>query len=390
MLVVFQLAYCSTLYAKVKTCSGYWDSSKFVCCTNVENSQKIPYKVIAEKTIDLSNLMFPFCYGHFMLDSIFSLYKILKENYLLNEPINFFFPQNAFKDIPNANQIIDSIKQFLTIVFKPKKIISPSINSKVPIGFLNFIELPTKTFSFLTSYPDCVNYFQKIRSYGIQDNLTISIRPCKENLVLEFVQFVKQAYKINTSMVKNRILFTSRNSFDRSIKNESQLIKKLKNLNFDIHPIKFENMSIGEQIKEVVKAEYIIGIYGSNFTNACFMHKDAKAIIIWPQHAKYGWARKLCIVQGAFLATGVTLIEYDKPEHELDEYLPIAPLNPKYVFWDKNILKIKPDKLNLDDIDQMSYWDLDNFRHVNMYLDVDHFIKFLENNTTLKPTKNIF
>ncbi|MCB1082417.1 MAG: glycosyltransferase family 61 protein [Chlamydiia bacterium] len=316
--ILFFALFCCSLFGHT---SAVWNGAYFE-----ESSHPQGEEVVEGETVYCFSKHF-FTYGHGLLDALLPLYKNLKEHDLLETPINIVLELDDNKQDGTTAKLM----QLLRDMFPVQKLIlfTPSTKNRT-LYFPKLVVLPGTPmsrpyfphgtiFQFYTAHPESRKYLSYLRSYGIADHIVYQDAAARDNIVTQFVDHIKKAYQINLPVIKNRVLFARRGSPQKII-NEKQLLKTLKNFGFDVKVVHFEGLSIKEQIEETVQAEYLLGVYGSNLTNAIFLQRNSKAVILWPEYAKYFWSRAYCIIHSAFLSVGAVLIEYDKPDHPLDCY----------------------------------------------------------------------
>jgi hypothetical protein len=372
---------CFTIAEAVTKEGALWNGSYF---KKKGFPPKQPDEIIEGDTVYFYGLHMH-CYGHGLLDGILPFYKTLKEYDLLDHPLNIVIETKVDYHTPALANLFALIRD----LFQVKKLIwlSPATkNRRLFFQNLIFYEgVPTngpyldhrRIFSFYRVYPNGWKCIHDLKEIGLRKDIVYKSEDLGTNLVTEFVQFIKDKYAIDLPMIKNRVLYAKRESPQRII-NDHAVIKLLSDSGYEVKVCKFENMSIKDQIIETIQSEYFVGVYGSNLVNAVFLHPEAKVMIIWPEYAKYFWSRKRCIVHSAFLAVGVTLLEYDKPDHQLDVYT-AKKINPDYFYRVGNKLKLKENKRNLPAI--LTYPGPCSFelRRADLYVDPQDFIDHLEN-----------
>lgn len=366
---------------KSLTISAYWNGSSFQPwdLSNITSETcllKEPCVYFAVKHIHV--------YGHGLIDGVIPLYSILKENALLNTPINLFieveWTKRGHVAFQNILQLIKDIFQIKEIFLVDKKTGTASLyveklimNEHVPLANAH----PAYC-SFYQTCPDSLKYIHALKDLGLVDNATFQDPNRSDNLVEEFVRFVAAAYKIDLPMIKNRVLITSRSS-GKKILNPMELAEALKKHGYDVVAVDFEKLPIQQQIVETIQSEYLIGTYGSNLVNAIFLKPEANVVILWHKHAKYFWSRRYCIIHSAFLSAGVKLIEYDQPNYDKRNKYCSRILNSDYFYRKKKINYLKEEKINLDAMVKYPLASMDELTQVDLYIEPNDIIKLLKN-----------
>lgn len=359
--------------------AGYWDGNRFH--TSFSSRWKKKQRVVKGPTLFFS-VKHMHTYGHALLDGVFPLYCFLKEQDLLETRFTLVTTvEPRYRDnatVIKMAQCLKDLFHFKEVLFLEKgdyveKLV---VNSHVPFKG----ESPTKEkayFTFYQAYPESFIYMDKLKAFGLRDNVVFQDAHCGSNAVKDFVDFVKQEYKIDCPMVKNRILIGNRSHL-RQIRNLDSLISELKNHGFDVLVVDFEQLPIRDQIVETVQAEYLLGTYGSNLTNAVFLPPTANVVVLWHRFAKYFWSRRYCIIHSAFLSVGARLIEYDKPEYD-DRDLYTEEIHFSEYFCregQRNVLK--PDKENLDAMLHFPGDAMSEILNVDLFIDADDLIDVLQ------------
>jgi len=361
--------------------AAFWDGQSLNLLPDPPNHLLIKQ---ASRTIDGITIFFkpihPDCYGHSLLDGCFTLYTLLREHNLLENPsltLLFIFDKKwqSNKTLLNSIQLIKDIFCFREIIFSDN-----STPLEKPIFFENLIANDWQMNGFFVSYPESYNFMYKLQKFGFSENLVFQDKQNKPNIVHDFVNFILKAYKIKKNdlhLIKNRLILPIRKN-NRIILNLMDLEISLRKNGYDVVQIDFESLPIKEQIIEVMQSEYFLGSYGSNLTNAIFLHPSAKVVVLWPKHAKYFISRTWDILYSAFLSIGVTLIEYDKPEYDQrDQYIQSGPFPTDWFYREGYVLKLNP-KITLDDIVQRPHPLLKQLFMVNIFIDPDDLIKVLK------------
>jgi hypothetical protein len=325
----------------------------------------------------------PYCYGHHLLDGCFTLYTLLREHNLLEDPsitLLFVFDKKwqSNKTLLNCIQLIKDIFCFKEIIFS-----DDSTLLEKPIFFETLIENNWQANGFFASYPESYNFMYKLQEFGFSENLIFQDKQNKTNVVHDFVNFILNGYKIDPNelhLIKNRLILSIRKN-NRMILNLMDLDMSLRKNGYDVVQIDFESLPIREQIIEVVQSEYFLGTYGSNLTNAIFLQPSAKVVVLWPKHGKYFISRTWDIIYSAFLSVGVTLIEYDKPEYDQrDQYTDPSPYPTDWFYREENVLKLDP-SITLDEIVQRPHPLLFHLFLVDIFIDPDDLISCLKSTT---------
>lgn len=361
--------------------AAYWDGQVFQPC-DLHNGKK--GIVIEEKSLFFATPHHG-CYGHAMLDGVLPLYSILKKHNLLNEPINLIVKTDSGlktqSSFINTIQLIQDVFHFNKIIFLDP---SKGTKGKNRIYFKHLIKnestpLPNQEFlysSFYREFPQSFNYIYELKKLGFEDNIIFKGIPC-ENTIDEFVSLVKNTYKLDLPMKQNRILIPDR-KFARKILNQSALVDSLRKNGYEVVVVDFEKLSIKEQIAEVMQAEYFIGTYGSNLTNAIFLHPDANVVVLWHKYAKYFWSRRYCVIHSAFLSRGVKLIEFDKPEYDHRDVYSEHIHVPEYFYSFNKMNILRPEKMNMDAIIAYPLPAMYELLNVDLYIEPSDLIRQLD------------
>jgi hypothetical protein len=363
--------------------AAYWDGQVFQPCDlhQINNKKGV---VIEEKSLFFATPHHG-CYGHAMLDGILPLYSILKKHNLLNEPINLIVKTDSGlktqSSFVNTLQLIKDVFHFNKIIFLDP---SKGTKGKNRIYFKHLIKnestpLPNQEFlyfAFYREFPQSFEHIYELKKRGLDENTVYKSTHVEQNLVDEWVTLIQDVYKLNCPMKQNRILIPER-KFGRKILNQKALVRALRAEGYEVVVVDFENLSIKEQILEVMQAEYLIGTYGSNLANAIFLHPEANVVILWHKYAKYYWSRRYCIIHSAFLSRGIKLIEFDKPEYDPRDvyYEPIHV--PEYFFSVNKMNILRPEMINIDSLIAypVSMYELLN---VDLYIEPADLIKRLD------------
>src|SRR5579862_1777594 len=371
----------------VQKSAALWDGQSLNLLPNRPHNHQITQTT---RTVDGTTIFFkpihPYCYGHSLLDGCFTLFTLLRENNLLENPsitLLFVFDKKfeTNKALLNFVQLIKDIFCFKEIIFS-----DDSTSLEQPIFFENLIVNNWQANGFYVTYPEAYNFMHKLQEFGFTENLIFQDKHNKPNIVHDFVNFILKSYKINPNdfpLIKNRMVLPIRRN-NRMILNLVDLETSLKNNGYDVVPIDFESLTIKEQIIEVIQSEYILGTYGSNLTNAIFLHPSAKVVVLWPKHGKYFISRTWDIIYSAFLSVGVTLIEYDKPEYDQrDQYTDPTPYPRDWFYREENVSKLNP-RITINDIIHRPHPLLFHLFMANIFIDPDDLIELLKFATKLK------
>ncbi|MBM3195443.1 MAG: glycosyltransferase family 61 protein [Chlamydiae bacterium] len=386
--IIFAILFANALFGLPEG-SAYWNGSYFV---KKEIRHQKHVRTIDGDTVYFYSHHFQF-YGHGLLDAILPFYKILKENNLLNRKINIILETSSnFENNAKFNlfQLIKQLFQVKEIIWLHEK------NKKKTFFVRNMIfhqgvpeEKPYNgndlTFAFYSACPDSWNYIYDLKKIGFQRDVVYKGQQLKDNIVADFVNYIKEKYGINHSMIKNRVLFVKR-GHPQKIKNDSEIISFLRSRGYDVSVVQFEKMDLKDQIIAASESEYFVGVYGSNLVNAIFLHPDAKVMVIWPDYAKYFWSRKYCIIHSAFLSLGLTLIEFDKPDDPRDVYT-FDNLQPDYFYRQGKKVIMREEKKNLESILLYPLSASFELRTVDMFIEPYDFLAHMESHRNFSKNK---
>jgi len=325
------------------TTKVYWSRGKFFDRDKEQISNKT--QIIKDKTV-FFEFNYVSCYGHALLDGLVPLYAMLKAENLLDKSVNIAIrvPTDQM-ELPTTRNIL----QFVKDVFPFKNIYI--LNGKKKFYFENIVldEYKKNYAGFYKTFPESHNYTKQLKDFGIQENIVFQDVQVKNNIMKDFVRFVIDAYKIKADMVQNRVLMVKRRT-NRKIANLDEVARHLKSSGYDVKVVDFEAIPIREQIVQTMQAQYLVGTYGSNLTNAIFLHPEANAVVLWHKHAKYFWSRKYCIIHSAFLATGVKLVEFDKPDYDTRDVYTSEINDPNFFYREGSQIFLKPEKSSLEEM----------------------------------------
>ena len=359
-----------------QTTKAYWSRGKFFDRDKKHVSSKT--QVITDKTI-FFEFNFVSCYGHALLDGLVPLYAMLKAENLLDKSVSIAIrvPSDQM-DIPTTRNILQLVKD----VFPFKNIYI--LNGKKKFYFEQIVvdEYKKKYAGFYKTFPESHNYIKQLKDFGIQENIVFQDVQVKNNIMKEFVRYVAAAYKIKAEMVSNRVLIAKRKS-NRKIANLGELARHLKGRGYDVKVVDFEAIPIREQIVQTMQAQYFIGTYGSNLVNAIFLHPEASVVILWHKYAKYFWSRKYCIIHSAFLATGVKLIEFDKPDYDLRDFYTSEINDPNFFYRKGSQIFLKPEKTSLEEILTYPLPAMYELTCVDLYIEPVELLQLLEKSKSL-------
>lgn len=358
---------------------AYYDGNHFYECH--------PGDVLSTiKTIENKSVYFKpghiTCYGHALLDGVIPLYSILKQYNLLDKPINLIIDEDANTV---SNGTFKNILQLICDIFDVKTVININEQKQSPIFFRNLIApeyVPRlgsqhKTLAFYHAFPESFKYIYALKELGMRDNIVFQDRDISDNIVKEFVSFITKKYQIDLPLIKNRILLVLRPS-SRCIINFNELATALMQKGYDVAIVDFEHLSIEQQIIETIQSEYFIGTYGSHLVNAIFLNSNANVMILWHKYAKYFWSRRYCVINSAFLSTGVKLIEYDKPDYDPRDVYGFGIAVPDYFYRSNNMNILRPEKINMADIIKYPLPAMYEITNVNLYIDPQMVLKLIK------------
>jgi len=377
LLIMFYSFTCKA--NQIEEMSAYWDGKFF---HKWETNYTLADEELLEDTTIYFSVKHITCYGHALLDGILPLYSMLKEYSLLDVPINllietdtpveynttFFNIYNLIKDVFHFKKIIVTNEQN-PIKLRVKKLI---VNEYVPIVGNQF-----KYFYFFEACPRAFEYMGKLRGMGFQDNIIFQDKEPGDNIVKDFVNFITSSYKIDLPQIKNRILISNR-CCSRKILNIDELAQVLRSNGYLVAIVDFEQLSVKEQIIETIQSEYLLGTYGSNLANAVFLKPNASVLILWHKYAKYFWARKRCIIHGAFLSAGVRLVEYDKQDYDQQDIYTENIHVPEFFYRSENINILRPEKANLEEILKYPLPAMYELTNVNLYINPYEIVELLK------------
>lgn len=274
-------------------CSASWDGKQFT--TDFDQPTLHFNKTIKGISIYF-NSPHPTVYGHALLDGIIPLYGTIKQNDLLDKPINILVPATYDQQShPTFQKIINLLKDIFPhanlLILRRGRLAKPLYFEQLMIN--DYVPRQNSTeifYSFYQTVPESWKHIYALRNYGIQDNIVYQDPSQESNLVKEFVQHVKKIYQIQDCLVNNRVIIAYR-GISRKILNLNQLVTSLQDAGYDVCAMDFEKYSIREQIQAMSQCAYLIGTYGSNLTNAVFLPPQASVMILWHKFAKYFWGR---------------------------------------------------------------------------------------------------
>ena len=113
------------------------------------------------------------------------------------------------------------------------------------------------------------------------------------------IRFIDE-YKVSRLIKKEttkKIVFIKRRKEKRSIINEEQLIKELKNrYTYEVFDVYFEDLSFVDQVNIVCGCNLLVGCHGAGFTNLLFMNENSNVLDLVPEHCFQleGCYSKLC------------------------------------------------------------------------------------------------
>lgn len=355
---------------------AYWSRGKFFDRDKELVSSKTQF--IKEKTI-----FFEFnavsCYGHALLDGLVPLYAMLKAENLLDKSVSIAIrvPSDQM-NMPTTRNILQLVKD----VFPFKNIYILTGKKKFFFESIVLDEYKKIFEGFYRTFPESHNYIKQLKDFGIQDNIVFRDVQVKNNIMKEFVGFVAAAYKIKEEMVPNRVVIPKRRS-NRKIANLDELIRQLKSRGYDVKVVDFEAISVREQIVQTMRANYLIGTYGSNLVNAIFLHPEASVVVLWHKYAKYFWSRRYCIIHSAFLATGAKLVEFDKPDYDERDVYTGEINDPNFFYRKGSQIFLKPEKTSLEEMLKYPLPAMYEFLCVDLYIEPVELLQLLEKSKSL-------
>ena len=343
---------------------AYWDGASIH--HSISQNNYSPNRIIHGTTIYFAPIH-PNCYGHALLDGVFTLYTLLRENHLEDQSSTNLFlvvsqSDSQGKTFLNILQLIRDIFNFKQIIF----------SNEEKLHFQDLIYQNWNANGFFVSHPDSFKFIRKLCEFGFQENIIFQDVDHKRDIVNDFVDHILSAYHINHydyPIIKNRVLIPLR-LYNRKILNLNELEFALKNDVYNPAILDMEALSIKQQIIEVIQSEYLLGTYGSNLTNGIFLPPSGKMVVLWPRHGKYFITRNYCIIYSAVLYAGITVAEYDKPEYDQrDEYLnpESIPFPVNWFHKEGKILVLDPN-VTLNQIVQQPHPLFYHLFHVNLYV----------------------
>jgi len=236
--------------------------------------KKITYPLDKCLIIDKAYIFWPMSLnniGHFMYDNVIPIYKMM------------VIDQDEF-DIDTNHRILlirrpEEKKKEQTLTEKGKEILKIFSNNA---HFINDIKKPI--------------FFKNV----IMQNSNLRTRPWNEYSTIlkndninkfffkNFVQIIKKKYKTKATGVPGpnncKIVLLSRGLAKwRRTLNEDKLVKKLKESKYDIELVKFENLSLKEEIDLMNQTKILIAPYGAGVMAASlFLQPDSTCIIVNP------------------------------------------------------------------------------------------------------------
>lgn len=359
--------------------SGYWDGHRFH--TSISSRWKKRERTVKGPAIFFS-VKHMHTYGHAMLDGVFPLYCYLKEHDLLGTPATLV---TAVESQYLHHPTVIKMAQFMKDLFHFKDVLFLEKGDYIENVFVHpFVPFKGKKgakensyFTFYQACPETFAYMEKLRAFGLCDNVVYrdANSDCKK--VRDFAEFVKRECRIDCPMVKNRILIANRSQL-RQIRNLDDLIEGLKNQGFDVVVSDFDALPIREQLRETAQAEYLLGTYGSNLTNAIFLQPEASVVVLWHKYAKYFWSRRYCIIHSAFLSEGIRLIEYDKPEYDARDLCTEEIRYPDYFYREEGKNFLKADKSHLEAMVNFPGDAMTEILNVDLYIEPQDLGKVLK------------
>ena len=400
---LFLIFFSCSLYCLEKNESrpACWDGHNFHVCEahQLSNTNYVPGDTVYFAASNNACA----CYGHALLDCVVPLYELLKQNELIHKPINLIVKVDSYLEgnatFLNIVKLINDIFKINEFIFVKDDLVARKKSTQTPSQYVlktseerplffekllihetvPFVGAAPKYFSFYANCPESFEYMYILRAMGIREGIVYQDQHTNNNLVKEFVRFVKSAYQINDAMIKNRVLVTHRPN-NKRIVNEDDVVAALKKHGYDVVVVDFEQLSIKDQLLATVQSEYLIGTYGSQLVNAVFLHPQAKVVVLWHKYAKYFWSRRYCIIHSAFLAAGVKLIEYDQEDYDGRNNYPDLISAPDYFIKYKKINVLRPEKENMEAMINYPLPAMYELTNIDLYIEPKQLIKLIKGN----------
>jgi len=190
--------------------------------------------------------------GHFLYDNVLPIYKMIildQEKYNINNKGSLYFIRRS--DENTKEQTLRKKGEELLKIFVKE------------IKFLNKVKGPIyiKNATFQKS---------NLRSRP-WDKYSKEMQEKKENkeFLQNFVKRIKDKYNINEIKDREKIVILSRGLANwRRITNESKIIKGLKEVGYKTELIKFERLTLKEEIEVINKTKILIAPYGAGVMGA--------------------------------------------------------------------------------------------------------------------------
>lgn len=378
------------IFQPLHAITTYWTGKEFKTEKGIFSiSQLELYKDVIQGQSFYFNPPHLACYGHAMLDGMIPLYRMLNELDLLDTPINLLVPASPYEEnnttFKNIIKLLRDIYPYSNVIIIPRGLLhfpirveNLFVNEYIPLN-----KAPEVFLSFYEAVPESWKYIFDLKSLGFVDNISYKDSSIQSNVVKDFVDYVKKRYQLDDQLKKNRIIISYR-ATSRKILNLEELVDKLALSGFETLVVDFEKLSIKEQVRAAMQAEYIIGTYGSNITNAMFLNPQAAVLVLWHKYAKYFWSRRRCIIHSAFLSTGITLLEYDKPLYDPRDIYKEPIRVHEYFYKNNEKIFLRSEKLSMQDFINYPLLAMYELLNVDMYIDPEDIIQILRNHSALK------
>lgn len=241
---------------------------------HLANQFKIDTKIIhqIEKCliIDTAYIFWPMSLnniGHTMYDNFLPIYKLMvldQETFDINKN-NTIYLVRRLEETENEQKLRNKQKELLKVFSNNIEFIN---KIKQPIFIKNCIMQKTN----MKPRP-WKEYDVKLK----KDDINKEFLKC-------FIKKIKEAYNIENVENPNKIIYLSRSGARwRKVQNEDKLIKRLKESNYDIELVKFEKLSLKEEISLMNNTKIFIAPYGAGvMASSCFLPTTSTCMIINP------------------------------------------------------------------------------------------------------------
>ena len=206
--------------------------------------------------------------GHFMYDNLLALYKMIateQDKLDINTDVRIFFVRRPKEKIK---------EQTIT----PKEIEIFKVFSRHKVQFMKKIKQPIFIKNVIMQKTD-----MKTRPWKEYDS-DLKNDQVNKDFFKSFIGLIKKQFNIESVKKPHRIVLLSRNGAKwRRVPNEDKLIQKLKQSNYNVESVKFENLSLKEEITLMSETKIFIAPYGAGvMASSCFLPSTSTCIIINP------------------------------------------------------------------------------------------------------------